>query len=141
MSWGPISRASAFLRSKHRKPIGDLPLPLLLGLQEMSDLSPQSGSKRTFDQACSHLAIYECSAYIPDMSREDSKRARHRQRQAAYEAASASGCPFRLVLSARAAREPMARSPPCRNASVDFEIALIGAGHRRHGVICSTGLK
>ncbi len=30
--------------------------------------------------------MYECTAYIPDMSREDSKRARHRQRQAAYEA-------------------------------------------------------
>ena len=30
--------------------------------------------------------MFECSAYIPDMSREDSKRARHRQRQAAYEA-------------------------------------------------------
>jgi hypothetical protein len=28
----------------------------------------------------------KCSAYISDMSREDSKRARHRQRQAAYEA-------------------------------------------------------
>jgi hypothetical protein len=34
----------------------------------------------------SHLAIFEWSAYIPDMSREDSKRARHRQRKAAYEA-------------------------------------------------------
>ena len=60
------------------------------------------------------------------MSREDSKRARHCQRQARRgrqrEAA------FRLVLSARAAREPMARNPPYRNASVDFEIALIGAG-------------
>jgi hypothetical protein len=30
--------------------------------------------------------MHECTAYIPDMSREDSKRARHRQRQAAYEA-------------------------------------------------------
>jgi hypothetical protein len=30
--------------------------------------------------------MYECTAYIPDMSREDSKRARHRRRQAAYEA-------------------------------------------------------
>src|SRR5262245_18908265 len=29
-----------------------------------------------------HLATYECLAYIPDMSRQDSKRARHRQRQA-----------------------------------------------------------
>ena len=28
----------------------------------------------------------ECTAYIPDMSREDSERARHRQRQARYEA-------------------------------------------------------
>ena len=30
--------------------------------------------------------MHECSAYIPDMSCEDTKRARHRQRQAAYEA-------------------------------------------------------
>jgi len=30
--------------------------------------------------------MYECSAYIPDMSGEDSKRALHRQRQARYEA-------------------------------------------------------
>jgi hypothetical protein len=30
--------------------------------------------------------MYYCAAYIPDMSCEDSKRARHRQRQAAYEA-------------------------------------------------------
>jgi hypothetical protein len=30
--------------------------------------------------------MYGCAAYIPDMSRDDSKRARHRQRQAAYEA-------------------------------------------------------
>ena len=30
--------------------------------------------------------MYWCSAYIPEMSCEDSKRARHRQRQAAYEA-------------------------------------------------------
>jgi hypothetical protein len=36
----------------------------------------------------------ECTAYIPCMSCEDSKRARHRQRQAAYEARVrvASGC-------------------------------------------------
>jgi hypothetical protein len=26
--------------------------------------------------------MYECAAYIPDMSREDSERARHRRRQA-----------------------------------------------------------
>jgi hypothetical protein len=37
------------------------------------------------------------------MSCEDSKRARHRQRQAMTRAANASGCPFWLVLSARAA--------------------------------------
>jgi hypothetical protein len=30
--------------------------------------------------------MYECAAYIPDMSCEDSKRACHRQRQARYEA-------------------------------------------------------
>ena len=30
--------------------------------------------------------MHECSAYIPDMSCQDSKRARHRQQQAAYEA-------------------------------------------------------
>jgi hypothetical protein len=30
--------------------------------------------------------MHECTAYIPDMSCQDSKRARHRQRQAAYEA-------------------------------------------------------
>jgi hypothetical protein len=30
--------------------------------------------------------MHEGAAYIPDMSGEDSKRARHRQRQAAYEA-------------------------------------------------------
>jgi hypothetical protein len=30
--------------------------------------------------------MFGCAAYIPDMSRDDSKRARHRQRQAAYEA-------------------------------------------------------
>ena len=34
----------------------------------MSDLSPQSEPKRTVPPA--HLAIYECSAYIPDMSCE-----------------------------------------------------------------------
>ena len=39
----------------------------------------------------SHLAIYECTAYIPDMSREDSKRARQRQRQARYEARQRAG--------------------------------------------------
>jgi hypothetical protein len=33
-----------------------------------------------------HLATCERSAYIPDMSRQDSKRARHRQRQAALRA-------------------------------------------------------
>jgi hypothetical protein len=31
--------------------------------------------------ACSHLAMYRCPAYIPDMSRQDSKRANHRRRQ------------------------------------------------------------
>jgi hypothetical protein len=30
--------------------------------------------------------MYECPAYIPDMSCDDPKRARHCQRQAAYEA-------------------------------------------------------
>jgi hypothetical protein len=30
--------------------------------------------------------MHECTAYIPDMSCDDPKRARHRQRQAAYEA-------------------------------------------------------
>ena len=34
----------------------------------------------------SHLAIYECVAYITDMSCDDSRRAGHRQRQARYEA-------------------------------------------------------
>jgi hypothetical protein len=29
--------------------------------------------------------MHDCSAYILDMSGEDSKRARHRQRQARYE--------------------------------------------------------
>jgi hypothetical protein len=52
----------------------------------MSDLSPQSGPKQTFESARAHLAICECTAYIPDMSCDDSKRARHRQRQAAYQA-------------------------------------------------------
>jgi len=37
---------------------------------------------RTSDQAAL-IAMHECSAYIPDMSGEDSKRAR--QRQARYE--------------------------------------------------------
>jgi hypothetical protein len=58
----------------------------LLGPCVMSDLSPQSGPKQTFESAHAHLAICECTAYIPDMSCDDSKRARHRQRQAAYEA-------------------------------------------------------
>jgi hypothetical protein len=39
----------------------------------------------------SHLAIYECVAYITDMSCDDSKRARHRQRQARYEARQRAG--------------------------------------------------
>jgi hypothetical protein len=30
--------------------------------------------------------MYECTVYIPDMADDDSKRARHRQRQARYEA-------------------------------------------------------
>ena len=38
-----------------------------------------------------HLATFECTAYIPDMSCEDSKRARHRQRQARYEARQRAG--------------------------------------------------
>jgi len=37
------------------------------------------------------LAIYECVAYMPDMSCRDSKRARRRQRQARYEARRRSG--------------------------------------------------
>ena len=57
----------------------------LLGPGVMSDLSPHSGAKRTLIDR-SHLAVYECSAYIPDMSSEDSERARHRKRQARYEA-------------------------------------------------------
>jgi hypothetical protein len=60
----------------------------------MSDWSPQRGSGLS---ACSHLAIFEYSAYIPDMSREDSKRARHRQRQAAYEARVRAGVMLYLV--------------------------------------------
>jgi hypothetical protein len=91
----------------------------LLGPREMSDLSPQRGPKRTmirvavtnrdfmrtrprlvsvdaaFDGLCptqrSHLAINECSAYISDMFRQDPKRARHRQRQARYEARQRAG--------------------------------------------------
>jgi hypothetical protein len=35
--------------------------------------------------------MYECSAYMPDMSCQDAKRARHRQRQAAYEARQRAG--------------------------------------------------
>jgi hypothetical protein len=38
----------------------------------------------------------ECTAYIPDMSCEDSKRERHRQRQAAYEARLRAGNPAPL---------------------------------------------
>ena len=58
-------------------------LMALLGLREMSDLSPESEPKRTYDLfSPSDLAG---AAYIPDMSCEDSKRARHRQRQARYE--------------------------------------------------------
>jgi hypothetical protein len=56
----------------------------LLGPPEMSDLSPQSGPKRTSDLLSpSDLAG---ATYISDMSCEVSKRARHRQRQARYEA-------------------------------------------------------
>jgi hypothetical protein len=43
-------------------------------------------SKADIDQDGAHLAMFGCAAYIPDMSRDDSKRARHRQRQARYEA-------------------------------------------------------
>jgi hypothetical protein len=35
--------------------------------------------------------MYRCTAYIPDMSRQDSKRARQRQRQARYEARQRAG--------------------------------------------------
>ena len=35
--------------------------------------------------------MHNCLSYIPDMSCEDSKRARHRQRQALYEARSRDG--------------------------------------------------
>ena len=50
--------------------------------------------------------MHECSAYIPDMSCEDSKRARHRQRQARYEARS----PERLPLSPGALRARRSRA-------------------------------
>src|SRR5262249_54576329 len=35
-----------------------------------------------------HLAVHEYATHIPDMSRQDSKRARHRQRQARFKMAS-----------------------------------------------------
>jgi hypothetical protein len=57
----------------------------LLGLREMSDLSPQSGPKRTLISLLSPSDLAGAT-YISDMSCEDSKRARHRQRQARYEA-------------------------------------------------------
>jgi hypothetical protein len=57
----------------------------------MADLSPQGEPKRTFGSGRAHLAMYKCTTYIPDMSCEDSKRARHRQRQAAYEARQRAG--------------------------------------------------
>ena len=41
--------------------------------------------------------MYECSAYISDMSCQDSKRARHRRRQAAYEARLRAGVMLCLV--------------------------------------------
>src|SRR5262245_30830032 len=44
--------------------------------------------------ACAHLAIYKCSAYIPDMSRQCSKRARHEQRQAGYATSERKRPPF-----------------------------------------------
>jgi hypothetical protein len=52
----------------------------------MPDLSPQSGPKRTFDQAALIWRFLSARPTSPDMSCKDSKRARHRQRQAAYEA-------------------------------------------------------
>jgi hypothetical protein len=58
----------------------------LLGPCGMSDLSPQGGAKRTFDQARAHLVMCEsanytltCHARIPS--------ARHRQWQARFKAA------------------------------------------------------
>ena len=41
--------------------------------------------------------MYQCSAYIPDMSSHDAKRARHRRRQAAYEARMRAGVMLCLV--------------------------------------------
>lgn len=65
-------------------------------------LSPQSESKRTVPPA--HLAIYECSAYIPDMSCEHAKGALHRQRQARYEAGVEKTAAFRQRRAADTAR-------------------------------------
>ena len=66
--------------------------------------------------------MHECTAYIADMSCDDPKRARHRQRQAAYEA--------RLNLSERGRRQRLEkqlsgsserRRPPKRLATIPRE--------------------
>jgi hypothetical protein len=50
-------------------------------------LNPQCGPKQTLITSRRFSpTICKSVAYIPDMSCDDSKRARHRQRQAAYEA-------------------------------------------------------
>ena len=78
-------------------------------------------------------------AYIPDMSCQDSKRARHRQRQARYEARQRERLPFSAgAFRTRRSRAHGAQSP-FDTKPLGFEIALIEAEHRRHDVICSTG--
>ena len=52
----------------------------------MSELEFASQAKADSCSGRAHLAICGWLAYIPDMSCQDAKRARHRQRQARYEA-------------------------------------------------------
>jgi hypothetical protein len=60
------------------------PLMALLGSCVMSDLSPHCGQSG-HRSGRAHLAILAGRPTSSDMSCEDSKRARHHQRQAAYE--------------------------------------------------------
>ena len=50
------------------------------------------------------LAMYDPSAYIPEMSRQDSERASHRQRQVRYEAHLEKTTAFRQRRTADTAR-------------------------------------
>jgi hypothetical protein len=81
-------------------------------------------------------------AYIPDMSREDSKRARHRQRQAAYEARQRAGValgrrpatPDHLGSAARCTPSRRAREMTIFAEQYDFAVTLLLL-ENRHGYV------